>query len=279
LRKIIFIIFVLLSIKASSQKWDLGVLGGIGNYQGDVSRNLKFENSGLAFGAYARNNISPFIAYRIGLSYTKIAGYDNQYAENKWRNLSFHTPIIELSNIFEINFQNFSSDGRLTNKNKTFFAFTGINLFYFNPYTIYNKEKVYLQPLGTEGQNLLGKDNRYSRMSVSIPFGIGYKYKISSKMYISFEIGFRYSFSDYIDDVSGSYPDLNLLRAANGDLPANLSDRSIETEGKYKSEVGMDRGDVHLKDWYVISGFSLVFQIPNPVCKYPTRKFKLFLID
>ena len=166
MKKIFVIIFAFFALNVDAQKWDIGLLGGIGNYQGDISRNIKFQNSSLAFGAYVRNNFNPYLSYRIGFNYTQISGNDNQYEENKWRNLNFKTPIIELSNIFEINFKNFSSDGRLTNKNKTFFAFTGINFFYFNPYTTYNNEKVYLQPLGTEGQNLLGKDNRYSRLNV-----------------------------------------------------------------------------------------------------------------
>ena len=44
----------------------------------------------------------------------------------------------------------------------------------------------------------------------------------------SFEIGYRHTFTDYIDDVSRSYVDLGLL---DSDLARALSDRSMEATG------------------------------------------------
>ena len=83
-----------------------------------------------------------------------------------------------------------------------------------------------LQPLGTEGQ-YSGKYNvkPYSLYQISIPVGIGTKYKINNFLDLSFEIGYRVLFFDYIDDVSSNYVDLGALGSP---LAKAMSDRSQE---------------------------------------------------
>jgi hypothetical protein len=45
---------------------------------------------------------------------------------------------------------------------------------------------------------------------VAIPFGIGAKMNVSKKVGIGLEWGPRKTFTDYLDDVSGTYPDVSL---------------------------------------------------------------------
>ncbi len=100
--------------------------------------------------------------------------------------------------------------------------------------TTYHK----LRPLHTEGQ---GYDNRpegddfnvqsdkfdpgktYSPVAVCIPFGIGIQKAFNQNMGIKAEFGIRYTFTDYIDDVSGLYYDKDLLKQYNGVLAATMS--------------------------------------------------------
>jgi hypothetical protein len=81
---------------------------------------------------------------------------------------------------------------------------------------------VSLRDLGTEGQyfdsetrqqyqDLYEKDlpDPYSRFQLVLPVGIGAKYKLANNLNISFEIGYRHTFTDYLDDISGEYVDVS----------------------------------------------------------------------
>jgi len=79
-----------------------------------------------------------------------------------------------------------------------------------------------LRPLHTEGQgrddvdpgddfNISGKEFKsgktYKKFAVCIPFGFGIQKAFNASMGIKIEGGIRYTFTDYIDDVSGLYYD------------------------------------------------------------------------
>ncbi len=98
-----------------------------------------------------------------------------------------------------------------------------------------------LRPLHTEGQGYeeghsLGDDfnipskvfkpgKTYKPVAVCIPLGIGVQKAFNSNMGLKAELGIRYTFTDYIDDVSGLYYDKNLLAEynENGNLAATMS--------------------------------------------------------
>lgn len=83
-------------------------------------------------------------------------------------------------------------------------------------------EWIDLQPIGTEGQHLQGKEIKpYKKWNLAIPMGFGLRYRISRHYDFAFEIGYRKLFTDYLDDVSGNYvnpddfgegPEANLAR-------------------------------------------------------------------
>jgi len=75
---------------------------------------------------------------------------------------------------------------------------------------------VKLRPLGTEGQysTLDPTDANYGIKpykvaQIAIPFGIGIRLKLNQVMDFSAEWGFRYTFTDYLDDVSRNYVGLD----------------------------------------------------------------------
>ena len=101
--------------------------------------------------------------------------------------------------------------------------------------TTYHK----LRPLHTEGQgyeeghsigddfNVPGKvfkaGKTYKPVAICIPLGLGIQKAFNQNMGIKAELGIRYTFTDYIDDVSGLYYDKNLLNQYNGNLAATMS--------------------------------------------------------
>ena len=54
---------------------------------------------------------------------------------------------------------------------------------------------------------LKGKTDPTNKAQFVIPFGFGLKFKFSHRFMFAFEYGIRRTFTDYIDDVSTSYPD------------------------------------------------------------------------
>jgi len=125
------------------------------------------------------------------------------------------------------------------------YAFAGVAFFLHNPQaqvpaTDLNGNPlpeagkwVNLQSLGTEGQKgtLLETDANhgikgYKKFQVAIPFGFGARFRLTEVLDLSAEFGFRYLFTDYIDDVSKNYVDLGVF--GNNELAKAMSYRTNE---------------------------------------------------
>ena len=97
---------------------------------------------------------------------------------------------------------------------------------------------------------------------------MGLKWSVNNNLSVGFEFVYRKTFTDYLDDVSKTYPDLPEQAKKYGSLSASLSDRSAEVtaDGKPLSTVGDMRGDPGLKDWYVFSMFSFAYRFTPIIC-------------
>lgn len=256
----LLIVFLSLTLFAKSQL-RVGVFGGVANYLGDLSDKL-YQNSGAALGVTASYPVTNRINIRGGFTYGKVKGADSLSPREdfKLRNLSFQTSISEFNlvaeiNTFDMNYKRWSP-----------YVFGGLAVFHFNPYT-YDQQnnKVFLQPLSTEGQGLPGYQKSYSLTQFALPFGGGIKYDISESVRISLEIGLRKLFTDYLDDLSGTYPDVNDLLTAKGQQAVDISYRGDEVAGGNPAfpSKGWDRGSPKNKDYYYFSGIHLSFALPG----------------
>lgn len=93
-------------------------------------------------------------------------------------------------------------------KRWTPYIYGGVGGFYFNPQAKYGDEWVDLQPLGTEGQGLPEYPDRqkYSRIAICFPVGAGFRVLTYNNWVMGFEMAARFTTTDYLDDVSGYYP-------------------------------------------------------------------------
>ncbi len=264
--RIIAVILGLLPVFASGQKWEVGGFAGTTNYTGDLARQIVLSESGVAAGVLGRYNFNGYFSWRPGFNFGRISGGDYNFKEFKTRNLSFFSSIFEFDNRLEFNFQRFGTSTLA--KRHTGFVFAGLNVFYFNPKTRFNGEVYTLQPIGTEGQRLEGH-RRYYRIGIAIPLGIGYKFSISQNWVLGAELGFRKTFTDYLDDVSGLYPDFAQLAASGGNTAVRLSDRSMEISPyEQRAAAGDWRGNPHLKDWYMMAGVTLTYRFTPILCGF-----------
>ena len=127
---------------------------------------------------------------------------------------------------------------------------------YFNPKTVYNGQKISLQPLQTEGV-------KYSRFAIVIPFGIGARLKLGPNMNLAIEGGYRKTFTDYLDDVSTTYPDPSKLTSPEA---IALSNRAVDNFGNPNPAYGApgrQRGNPSNKDSYFLLNAKLEYYLPG----------------
>ena len=249
-----------LPVFAQAQYLEAGILIGGANYLGDLSNNSSTVYLGetkLAYGAFARYNLTDFWTVRLGLNAGKIAGQDANIKNDAFlrdRNLSFRTNIIEVALTGEYNILGFQPNGLYSPFSP--YVFAGVAFTKSTPKARYQGNWVALQPLGTEGQGMPGFGSSYKKSTFSIPFGVGVKYALTDKLNVGLELGARRTFSDYLDDVSGSYVSFPELLAGSGALAAALGNRTGELKGGEPVIVstGTQRGDKAAADWYFILG-------------------------
>ena len=257
--KFFTVVFIFFFNTGFAQQWQAELMVGATGYHGDLAASgIDFKTIGPAVNLNLKYLLANnFIVLRAGIGYGKIKGSDanSKSADLQRRNLSFKSNILEGSLCVEINLVDPDEyDGYP-------YLFAGVGFFHFNPYTYdKNNKKIFLQPLGTEGQGLAEYPNRflYSLTKACIPFGLGWKYKVNDKYDLIYELGFRYTNTDYLDDVSSTYADPQVLMAHRGAEAAELAWR-------YKTPAtavaGRIRGNPEAKDWYYMTGIKILIKL------------------
>jgi hypothetical protein len=148
---------------------------------------------------------------------------------NKARNLNFFSDIYEFSlhgefNLLPNDLNSYSARPFIP------YVFLGIGIFNFNPKTTYNNNTVELQPVATEGQGSTTYNDfkPYNLTSICIPIGLGFRQKIADDFFLGIEGGFRFTRTNYLDDVGGVYGSRSVISGATGRTGLHLSDRSWE---------------------------------------------------
>lgn len=250
------------------------------NYYGDLapspssfSTDLSFTKPG--FGLSYTHRFGPRYALMAQYLYGSVKGADSESADpadlsngiyRYKRNLSFQNQINELSvvGIFDL-FEN--QQTYMSRVKWTPYAYLGIAVFFHNPQAkapatdlegnpLADAGKlVDLQPLGTEGQHatLQPTDANYgitpySLVQVAIPFGLGARFRLTDVLDLSADVGFRYTFTDYIDDVSANYVDLS--RLAGNPLAQAMSYRTNELPGYPMNPVASGIPGVNVESGY-----------------------------
>lgn len=233
---------------------EVGLSAGVANYYGDLqTQTVPGYGFKPAGGVFYKFFMSPHVGIRLGANYAQITAADSlsNIPANRARNLSFATHIFEVNGGLELNLLPIDIDRMKV----TPYIFGGIAAYYSNPFTTQqNGDKVYLRPLATEGQGLAQYPDRkeYSLVNVAFPIGGGFKFLIGNTLVVTTEVGLRYTSTDYLDDVSRSYVNLDTLQAFRGAQAANLSFRGDENpnwEGNYPN-YKYQRGDPKRNDWY-----------------------------
>ena len=253
----------------------VGISGGAVNYKGDLDYDLSLKFTKPGFGIHFL--LLPYSKFNFSLNYFhgKIACDDSKADDpNKYRNLNFYSDLDELSLITVFRFQDpnrsFSARVKLIP-----YLFGGIAVFHFNPKTKLNGIEYELEKIGTEGQHLDKSNHAYPKpyklTQISFPFGAGIKYKIAGPLDIGLEMGLRKTLTDYLDDLSGSYPDKAELLQEEGAIAVYLSDPSNDPKRPNGRASLSNRGYSKKKDWYTYSNLSITYYFVSKIYKSRQR--------
>ena len=192
-----------------------------------------------------------------------LEGSDENAADstaNRQRNLSF------FSNNFEASLQAvyyiFPYAG-MYHSRRTYEPYLSLGIGYstFGPKTEIDGQEYNLSDFRTENTD-------YSTSGIIVPFGFGVKAKMNEFMNLNLDLGYRLTFNDYLDDVSGLYggpfPD--------GSIEAKLSNRKdevgqINTTAYERLQAGALRGNPNNKDSYFFINFNLEIYLPRDLFK------------
>jgi len=267
LKKILLSILCALPIVASAQKHhEVGVFVGMANYFGDLQpKHIPWGvNDAKTYtpsvGINYKYFVNPNLGFRFGATYVKISGADSlsDNRSHQLRNLSFTNNIFEVSAGVEYNFLPIDMEKFKV----TPYVFAGIGAFYSNPFALdRDGKKVHLRTLGTEGQGLPQYPDRkvYSTINASVPFGGGIKFMVGNTVMIAAEVGLRYTSTDYLDDVSRNYVNMDTLVAYRGLKAAEMAYKGNNHEnwdGNYPN-AGFQRGDMKRNDWFWTVGVNV----------------------
>ena len=254
---LLIILLLFISFNLQAQTWEIG--GGIGGsgYMGDLNPNNPLKLSGIAAGGFVKRNFDRYLALRLNYTYGDIQGNDANSSNQQFRdrNLSFYTGLSEIALIGEFNFMEYLPN--VSNNRYTPFIYLGIGTVHYNPQADYQGERYNLRPLTTEGEA-----KQYAKSAMSIPYGVGIKYNISGKWNIIADLGYRQPNTDYLDDVSGAYPNPAKLPS---DLARELSNRSAANSNTL---IGSQRGDGRGRDTYLFLQFTLSYTFVTQNCYF-----------
>lgn len=250
---------------------ELGVSFGVAHYFGDLNNELAINKPKISGAVHYTKQMNNYVGIKISATYAFLA-YADKYSKNtiqQIRNLSFNTDVWEITVNGTFNFFQFNPgfDGY----DYTPYIGIGIGMFSLDPYTYYNNEKVYLRVMNTEGQGSTFYPDRtpYKTNALCLPLTLGFKYALNTKYNVFAEFRYRFTNTDYIDDVSTSYAPKSF---ANNTYGLNLSDRSGEIVGQPIGIEGRQRGSSLANDAFATFHIGLSFNFQNYNC--PNKRYR-----
>jgi hypothetical protein len=293
-------IFLLPNLSFSQYRWEYGAGLGAANYLGDIGAggttslggfltDMRFGNTRQQLYAFSRYKINKMISLRASLAHVRASGSDDMDSnpERFGRNLSFKTNITELAVVGELTtYQQSRVSGRsgaLKGKKKRIdfrtYVFAGFGAIFFNPKATLGGQTYNLHSLQTEGVD-------YSRITYVIPLGLGLSYTLDRKIRISFDIGYRFTGTDYLDDVSNKYVDIPTTETVRYQLAnrrPELGANALTPDGKdvpnslnygynTSENLGAKRGDPRYKDGYFVTSLSVGYVLKGKNAFYKAKE-------
>ena len=252
---------------------EVGLGLGSSHYFGDLNPRGSLGHMHYSAGVFYQRYLGNYIGARLSANYIHLqaSDADNKSAAYHNRGLDFTNNVLELSLTGSFNFFRYAPG--TSGHNFTPYVGLGIGGIYTNPYTKTSEgEKVYLRKLGTEGQysSTPHEGKKYGVLGMVFPLSVGVRQALSSKLNIFAEATYRFTRTDYLDDVSATYAGVAAFDPANykgGAAQAatalELQDRNLD--GKARAQ-GWQRGNSLASDRYLTLQIGLSFNFGSCNC-------------
>ncbi|PZX52631.1 type IX secretion system protein PorG [Algoriphagus chordae] len=230
------LLFLGISSELRAQKYDIGGGLGVAAYSGDIIRKIDPGQLGPQGTLFGRRNFDNVWALRVAVSAGILYGADSikpidQLA--KIRDGRFRAGIVEASAIMEFNFLDY-----LTTNSE----------FRFSPYAFFGIGYTFAFAKGNT--YAFNPSTRYDLGTLVIPFGGGVKYQLDERWTLAAELGFRPTFTDYLDKIDSTEP-----------IIPRFQDPSNPT-----AAYGINFGNAYDKDWYYFLGVTISYTLMTTKC-------------
>ena len=274
------LVSVLLSVRPTvlqAQGRSYGMAIGTSHYVGDLGGSASIAPWKTTSMRASRLSLSGFVEFptegrwqvHTGLSFIQLYG-DDRFADSPTRvarNLHFKSSVWELSARGQYKFWDRPRHWNRSAGSRGY-LFLGVGAFAHNPKSrvrsdsndIVNPIWYSLRALRTEGQ-----ETPYSLVAFSMPMGIGFDWNLTGGWQLGCEINWRYTTTDYLDDVSGNYADPEQLSELAAVLSSQANAYSTAIAGpnggtvqnhQYQAD-GVPRGNPESRDGFGTIQFTL----------------------
>ena len=248
-----------LSWKFNDRYFSFSAGAGAVTYFGDLNSQYKINGriklSNLALEVRLLNHFSA----RIEGAYYNMEGNDSRAELGSFeeqRNLSFASTNLEGNFQVLYYLKPYKGDYYRRGQWDPYLG-AGVGITSYNPYAELLGEKYFLRDIPTE------PDKKYGNTTLVIPVTAGIKFMINDFTNLIFEVGYRYTTTDYLDDVSTVFPETNEIFLI--DQLANRRDEiPVVNEEAYDALIpGSMRGDDTKRDSYLFIGLKVEIYLPK----------------
>ena len=264
--------------------WKFSYGLGAAQYHGDLY-DIFYDGmsaaTGFSLGVGLSKTIGSQTSLRLDANYYQIGGDDADVdgkgtnfgrqgdSDRYLRNLSFRSRNLEIVAMASINLLP-NSRGYARRPFVNPYIMLGFGWTTVNPKALLDGEWYLLRDYTTElGYAPEGQQNKGWTMVV--PIGLGLRVRATNYIDIIFEASERFTFTDYLDDISTSYPSRQSLidyhGPEKGEIAYRLSNRRGELEGEDNYREGQQRGNPEYNDAYFIFQVRLEMYMPPKFLK------------
>jgi hypothetical protein len=221
----LFIAFICITSTSKGQINEIGLFVGGSNYIGDIGSEYYINPNNLMGGIIYKWNVNPQMALRGTFTYAQLSDDDanSTNSARQQRGLRFTNSIKELAVGLEYNYFSYNIDN--SQQKQTPYLLFELAVFNYNVVT----------------EEVAPEDYNYgSKISVAIPFGVGYKFRIARDFAMAFEVRATYTFTDEID--------YNYFSEGSDKIPS------------------LEFGNPNNNDWYMLTGITLTYAFGRPPC-------------
>ncbi len=235
------LVSLLMGLPAQAQQYEVGFGLGGATYTGDIIRRIDPTQVGLQGTLFGRRNFDNAWSLRAGLSVARLNAADSVRpldAVASSRNAHFNGTLVEASAVMEFHFIDYLAYKSRHRYSPYGFFGLGYGIFFGNGMAFQADPS----------------DQRYRAATPVIPFGMGIKYQLKDRLFLSLEAGIRATFTDNLDKINNEeiyYP------------------RFIDDPGTGAPVVNpsaFNFGNIADRDWYYFLGISISYSFHQVKC-------------